>query len=67
MQQMKVLREGRAWSQAELARQAGMHPSTISLIEADRFVPGSSQLQKIADALGVDVQQLEDVADDARD
>jgi transcriptional regulator with XRE-family HTH domain len=41
------------WSQAELARQAGMNPATVSQIEAGRLVPYPSQLNKLACALGI--------------
>ena len=40
------------FSQSELARRAGMHPSTVNLIVRGRMVPYESQLAKIAAALG---------------
>ena len=46
-------RNQRGWSRAELARRAGMHPSTVSLIESGRLVPYPSQVEKLADALGI--------------
>ena len=46
-------RNQRGWSRAELARRAGMHPSTVSLIESGRLVPYPSQLDKLAAALGL--------------
>ncbi len=46
-------RNQRGWSRAELARRAGMHPSTVSLIESGRLVPYPSQLDKLALALEI--------------
>lgn len=39
---------------ADLARHAFMQPGTIGWIRSGRFIPYPSQLEKIADALGVD-------------
>ena len=39
-------------SQAELSRRSGLHPSTISLIESERFKPSPRQLEKLATGLG---------------
>lgn len=58
-------RKMKGWSQAELARRAGMHPSTVSLIESGRQVPYPSQLAKLAKALGVPADLLEEVSSDA--
>ena len=38
-------------SKAALAREAGLHPSQLSLIELGRLVPYESQQRKLADAL----------------
>jgi transcriptional regulator with XRE-family HTH domain len=46
-------RQRRGWSQSELARQSGVHASSISLIEGRRLVPGPVQLEKLRVALGV--------------
>ena len=51
---MTNLRMTNGWSKAELARRARVHPSQVGLIESGRFVPYTSQLTKIAKALGVD-------------
>lgn len=48
------------WSQSELSRRSGVHPTTISQIESGRLQPYKSQLKKLAKALGVypvDLQQ----------
>ena len=52
---MQLTRErlARGWSQAELARRAGMNATTISLIESGRFQPYPAQLVKLARALGL--------------
>ena len=53
MLRMKVRRVERGASQAQIARLAQMHPSTVSLIESGRLRPGLGQLRKLARALGV--------------
>ena len=53
MTSLAYLRRQRGWSQAELARRSGLHPSTISLAESGRFRLSNTQLQKIGLALGV--------------
>jgi transcriptional regulator with XRE-family HTH domain len=46
-------REKRGWSQAELARRAGMHPATVSLIERGRMTAYPHQLVKLTRAFGM--------------
>ncbi len=53
MIRLTLERHRRGWSQAALARKAGMHPTTISLIESKRFQPGAAQIEKLATALAV--------------
>lgn len=53
MKGLTSAREQKGWSQAELARRSGLHPSTISLLESGRLVPYPGQLTKLALALGV--------------
>ncbi len=69
MLQIVVLRRQRGWSQAELARRAGMHNSTVCLIESARFRPYPRQLVALAEALdlvpGHEGELLADV-DEAR-
>lgn len=63
MKRLRRERQNRGWSQAELARQAQVHPTTVSLIESGRFAPGQSQLVKLARALdypGEPAQLVED-------
>lgn len=56
---IRIKRRAAGWSQAELARRAKMHPTTISLIESGRLVPGEGQVKKIEAAL------LDEVGTDA--
>ena len=58
---MKVLRELRrrkGLSQKDLAGKSGVGQDTISGIEAGRHEPRPSTLRKLADALGVEVEDL---------
>lgn len=55
----RTFRRRRGWSQAELARRAGLHPSTVSLIESQRLRPYPGQLAKLARALGVAPEEIE--------
>ena len=52
-ERLKQAREGKGWSRAQLARAAGMHPSTVGQIESGRIEPYPSQLEKLARALGL--------------
>ena len=53
MFRFKCQRAKKGWSQAELARRTGMHPSTISRIETGQMRPYPSQVKKIASVLGI--------------
>ncbi len=57
-QKLKSLREERSLTQAELARRAGLLQSHISRLEAGRHSPSMKTLQKLADALKIDVNSL---------
>jgi transcriptional regulator with XRE-family HTH domain len=52
MLRLTQLRKQAGISQAELARRAGLHHSTLSLVESGRLVPYPSQLHKLAGGLG---------------
>jgi transcriptional regulator with XRE-family HTH domain len=56
---IRELRGKRGWSQAELARRASLHGSTVSLIESGMMRGYPSQLEKLAQALSVNRVQLE--------
>ncbi len=52
-------REGRMWTQARLAEEAGISPTTVSGIESGRISrPHFGTLRKIARALGVEPEEL---------
>ena len=52
MLRITALRKQAGMSQAELARRAGVHNSTLSLIESGRLHPYPSQILKLATGLG---------------
>jgi transcriptional regulator with XRE-family HTH domain len=60
METIRLWRRRKGWTQADLAREAGVHLETISGIEAGRHEPRPSTLQKLAGALGVEVEKLFD-------
>lgn len=54
-----ALREGRMWTQARLAAEAGVSPTTVSGIEGGRISrPHFGTLRKLAAALGVEPGEL---------
>jgi transcriptional regulator with XRE-family HTH domain len=55
---LEKLRRARGWSQAELARQARLHPSEISRYEAGWWKPTPHARAKIAAALGLPEEAL---------
>lgn len=59
MNRVEGLRKAKGWSQAELARRAEMHPSTISQIERGLQTAYPSQIEKLARALGVSAAEIE--------
>lgn len=64
MLRMRMRREERGASQAQIARVACMHPSTVSLIESGRLQPGPRQLRKLARALGVPQDQADTLVEE---
>jgi ribosome-binding protein aMBF1 (putative translation factor) len=52
---VRMLREERGWSQAQLARAAGMTQSAVARFEAGGTVPTLPVLGRLADALGVEL------------
>lgn len=68
IEKMKTLRNRRGWSQAALAIEVGVAPSTISMYESGQREPDLETIEKIADALGVSIQFFfDDVNDDYED
>ncbi|MCC6546117.1 helix-turn-helix domain-containing protein [Candidatus Sumerlaeota bacterium] len=55
---LKTRREGRGWSQAELAERAGLSRSEVSAIEVGRLVPSTAAAIKLVRALGCTVEQV---------
>ena len=57
-QEVKRLREARGWIQAKLAVEAGMAPSAVNQIENGKRRPSANSLEKLAEALEVEVVDL---------
>jgi transcriptional regulator with XRE-family HTH domain len=48
----------RGWTQAKLAERIERDSSTISAIETGRFMPSPTTMKRIADELGLDMEEL---------
>lgn len=60
MNKIKILRDKLKISQIELAARAGISTNTLSLLERDKSEnPNKTTLKCIADALGVDISELQ--------
>jgi DNA-binding XRE family transcriptional regulator len=57
-QRIKAVRERKAYGQAELARAVGITPTSMWAIEAGKHAPRPATLRKIAQVLGVPVEEL---------
>ena len=57
---IKYLREHRGITQAELAKASGIHPVSIRKYETDKMVPQRAQLERLSDALDVQVEDWVD-------
>lgn len=56
---LRALREAKGWSQEELARRAGgLSSGTIRNIEKYGALPGTATALKLAEALGVSLDEL---------
>lgn len=56
---LKEARETRFWSQRDLAREAGVSPTTVMHLETGQNPnPRLSTVRKVADALGIDPNEL---------
>ena len=60
MPTLRELRADRLLTIRELAQQAGVAPSSIYLIEAGRGTPRLSTMRRLATALGVDPETVEE-------
>jgi transcriptional regulator with XRE-family HTH domain len=63
---LRELREGRVFSQRELAKRAGVSPKTILDIEQGRIQPQPATIRKLAGALGMEPPQLAEELRSAR-
>jgi len=57
---LRELRAERLFSIRELARRAGVAPSTIFLIEAGRTIPRQRVARQISEALGAEPMEVEE-------
>jgi transcriptional regulator with XRE-family HTH domain len=57
-QNLRRLRLARFLSQAELARQTGLHTLTISRLEAGRVKPSTRTVRALAQGLGIEPAEL---------
>jgi transcriptional regulator with XRE-family HTH domain len=55
---LKRLRVLNALTQAELAQKAGLTPAAVARIERDEAEPRMTTLRKLAEALGIEPQEL---------
>jgi transcriptional regulator with XRE-family HTH domain len=60
---LAILRTVREWTQEDLARRAGIRPGTVSDYERGKMVPGLLALQRLLDAMGYRLSDLEAVGD----
>ena len=65
METIKELRERKGWTQLQLANEVGVTPSTIYNWERGRFVPRVGQLRDLAKALGVRMDEINLLEEDA--
>lgn len=57
-EKLRRLRVDRFFSQGELARRAGMHPITLTRLEAGANTPSARSVRALANALGVEPGEL---------
>ena len=55
---MRLFRVNKGWSQEELARQCGLDRTYVSAVERKRWNIALSNIEKMAQALGVPAYQL---------
>ncbi len=65
METIKELRERKGWTQLQLANEVGVTPSTIYNWERGRFVPRVGQLRDLAKVLGVRMDEIDLLEEDA--
>lgn len=57
-EKIRRYREARGWNQKELADNAGVSAATVSKAERGEYTPSPDKLRKIADALGIKLEEL---------
>ena len=62
-QKIRQLREGRGWSQADLARKAGITRSAVSTYEQGQRTPSADVIRCFAKAFGVSSDYLLGIAE----
>jgi putative transcriptional regulator len=55
---LREARDARGWTQAELAARVGVSRKTINTVENRVFTPSTTLAIKLAEALGLSVEQL---------
>ncbi|UOR14242.1 helix-turn-helix transcriptional regulator [Qipengyuania aquimaris] len=55
---LKEIREGKGWSQGELARRLGVSRQTINAVETDKYDPSLPLALRMAKLFAVDVPDL---------
>lgn len=55
---LKDVREGRGWSQGELARRLGVSRQTINAVETDKYDPSLPLALRMSKLFGVPVPEL---------
>lgn len=55
---VKTFREGRGWSQGELARRLGVSRQTINAVETDKYDPSLPLALRMAKLFGTAVDQI---------
>ena len=56
--QLRVLRAGRAWTQADLAERAGVSRQTINAIETEKYEPSLPLAFTLARLFGLTIEQI---------
>jgi putative transcriptional regulator len=56
--QLRVLRAGRAWTQADLAERAGVSRQTINAIETEKYEPSLPLAFTLARLFGLRIEEI---------
>lgn len=56
--QVKSLREGKSWTQVQLAVRADLSPTVVNQVETGKRKPSIDTVEKLAEALGAEVADL---------